>query len=446
MLDPARIDEVRAVVREGDAFYSHPNREVFASVVALADESDKVDIVTISNHLRARHKLEAVGGPPYLAQLIDATPHVSNVVEHARIVADKWRLRQCIAQAQEIAAEGYGDSADVQALVERATDQFGQLAFDPQSADVHHVSDLLRHSLDELDRRKQQPSRVLAGLTTGLTDLDLTTSGWMVGLHVVAGRPGMGKTSLGLCSAIEGSRPKNDATVCFFSMEMPKEQIAERIIAAEARVDLAKLRTEALRSGDWGAVVSAVANVSAHNLWIDDTPAMAVAEVRSKVRKVRALAKSRGLPEVRAVFVDYLQLMSATSRAFDRRTREQEVSEVSKALKRLAMVENLAVVALAQLNRDVEKRTGRRPQLSDLRESGSIEQEADSVIFVHRAEQYEHNPPEEIRGIATIIVAKQRNGPLGETEARFTARSSRFDNLVKAYDDTEQFDIYDPGG
>lgn len=444
LIQEGAFDQVRTIVAEGAAFFSVPNRMLFEAVGKLADAGDKIDAITVSRKLRDDDRLQQVGGTSYISQIINATPAVANVIEHAEIVRERWRLRLAISNALDIAAAARsGDFSNVQSLLETATDAFAAIAHQQQRADIFHVRELLAHTHKELQSAKEQPENAHVGVTTGFVDLDRKVAGYQPGaLYVLAGRPGMGKTAAAVNSAVCASDPRNSATVAFFSLEMGKEQVAERIIAAEAKIDLSYVRKiRRVRGEDWSKIATVVSDVSRHNLWVDDTPSITVPELRAKIRRVNARAKEQSAPPLAVVFVDYLQLMSTPARKYDNRTREQEVAEIAQGLKALAKNERVAVVALAQLNRAVEARTIKRPQLSDLRESGSIEAEADCVVFTHRAEYYQQDPDPEIVGIAEFIIAKQRNGPLGDVRVRFTKEWARFDNLAPDLPD-DSYDAY----
>lgn len=427
-------------------FYDPRHRLVYEAVGELNSASRPVDTVSVAGHLRDRGRLDQAGGTPYLAQLVDATPAVAHVEEHARTIREKWRLRSLIATCQRFAAEGYGDCGEVQAFVDSAEQSIFELARVKSDSPIVPVKDAIKVAFDVLTAARQRGGGV-TGFSTGFTELDRRTSGLHKGdLYIVAGRPGMGKTSFVLNVAANvayGSEHGGDAMpgagVAFFSLEMPREQLAARLLASEARVNMAGLRSGQIQPDEWNKLTEAAARMGRIPLWLDDTPAISLLDLRAKIRRLQAELK-RDSRELGLVAVDYLQLMTGRKGVS---SREQEISEISRGLKQLAKEMSVPVMALSQLNRSVETRgtKDKRPQLADLRESGAIEQDADAIMFIYRDEYYFENSPD--KGQAEVIVAKQRNGPTGTVKVRFTSQYTRFDNLDQDnYDFDEEFDPF----
>lgn len=458
LLSTEAFDQVHDLLQPGH-FYSDANRRVFEAVIELQTSGRPVDVVSVATWLRDRERLQQVGGTPYLAQLTDATPAVAHVEAHARTVREKWRVRQLIATCQKFAAEGYGDCGDVQAFIDQAEQAVFDIARVPESTAVRPVREAIHGAFDLLVAASKRGEGI-TGIPTGFDRLDRKCAGLHKGdLYIVAGRPGMGKTSFVLNIAVNVASPRRVSTagtlgadeerpgwgVGFFSLEMPREQLASRLLSVEARVDVSRIRSGSIRHEDWNKLTDAAARVGRLPIWLDDTPALGLLDLRAKIRRLKAeLGRSSGdrpdAQELGLVVVDYLQLMQGRR---DAASREQEISELSRGLKQLAKEMQVPVIALSQLNRSVETRTtkDKRPQLSDLRESGAIEQDADTILFIYRDEYYFPESPD--RGIAEIIISKQRNGPTGTVKVRFSPEFTRFDNL--ATEDYE-FDEYDDFG
>jgi replicative DNA helicase len=462
MLSRDAFDIVSEILQP-DHFYSEANRRVFEAIVDLQRSMRAIDVISVAAWLRDRERLQQIGGTPYLAQLTDATPAVANVETHARIVREKWRVRQLIGTCQRFAAEGYGDCGEVQAFIDRAEQSIFDIARVPESSSIVPLRDAVMDAFKILNEATQRGGGI-TGIPTGFVQLDRMMAGMHSGdLYIVAGRPGMGKTSFVLNLALNVARPRavgpidpNDPYgdnaeerpgygVAFFSLEMPKEQLAARLLASEARVSMSDIRKGNLHPKDWSKLTEAAARLAPMPVWLDDTPAIGLLDLRAKIRRLQAEI-SRGSGDGRArpekmglVAIDYLQLMHGRR---DAGSREQEISELSRGLKQLAKELQVPVIALSQLNRAVETRNtkDKRPQLSDLRESGAIEQDADAIIFIYRDEYY--NEDSEEKGVAEIIVAKQRNGPTGTVKTRFTSAYTRFDNLETDdyYDQMEDLD------
>ena len=465
LLDTDAFDRVQETLAP-EHFYADANRRVYEAVLDLKSAvGQPVDIVSVANWLRDRSRLAQVGGTPYLAQLADATPAVAHVENHARIIREKWRTRQLIATCQHVTAQGYAGVENVQEFIDSAEQAVFDIARVPATSSVVSAKEAIHRAFDILTETARRGGGV-TGIETGYTGLDRLCSGLHRGdLYIVAARPGMGKTAFVLNLAVNVASPKSVRPpaegepyfeapveepgfgVLFCSLEMPREQLAARLLAAEARVNMSAIRSGRPLREDWPKLTDAAARLSRLPLWIDDTPALTLLDLRAKIRRLQAEIQ-RGDSHVPAqglglVAVDYLQLMQGRR---DAQSREQEISELSRGLKQLSKEMSVPVLALSQLNRAVETRTtkDKRPQLSDLRESGAIEQDADTIVFIYRDEYYFRESTEK-KGVAELIVAKQRNGPTGTVETRFTEAYTRFDNLASE-DNFDQFDDFADAG
>jgi replicative DNA helicase len=447
LLERDALDRVLVILKP-EHFYSDPNRLIMKAAIALVDEGTPVDIQTVASWLRSREQINHVGGPPYLVQLVDATPSVANVQAYAEVVHEKWRLRQLIGTCQRIAAEGYGDVGSVQEFIDNAEHQVYVLARSEQQTTTMQIGSVVKEVFKSIEAAAERGDRI-TGISTGFERLDGKTAGLHDGdLTIVAARPGMGKTSFVLNMAVNVASPREDLVltadnrkvrqvvpghgVCVFSLEMPREQLGARMVCAEGGVDLGKVRNGLLQPEDWRSLTNAASMLSQLPIWIDDTPAISLLELRAKVRRVMAeynRVPAPGQPERRVglIVIDYLQLMRGRDGLH---SREQEISEISRGLKQLAKELKVPVIALSQLNRAVETRQDKRPGLHDLRESGAIEQDADNIFFIYRHEYYD--PKTDRKGIAEIIIAKQRNGPTGKVWLRFRSACTRFENLAHA--------------
>jgi replicative DNA helicase len=451
LLSREALDRVLEILKP-EHFYSDANGRIYEAATALALAGTPIDIVSVASYLRDREKLAQIGGPSYLAQLADATPAVAHVGAHAQVVYEKWRVRALIATCQRVAAEGYGDVGVVQQFIDGAEQSIYELARTASQSSVQPINLVLRAAFQQITAAAERGDRI-TGIPTGFEKLDGKTAGLHAGdLMIVAARPGMGKTSFVLNLGVNVASPRTiaqpgpgeggagverqepGAGVCVFSLEMPREQLAVRMVCAEGRVDVGKVRQGYLQPDDWRRLTEAASYLSSLPIWIDDTSALGILELRAKCRRIQAEYNREATsttPERRVglVVVDYLQLMKGRDGV---NSREQEISEISRGLKQLAKELGVAVIALSQLNRAVETRTtkDKRPQLSDLRESGAIEQDADTIVFIYRDEYYNAETTN-AKGIAELIIAKQRNGPTGKVLTRFTASCTRFDNLAQ---------------
>lgn len=437
-------------VLKPDHFYSESNARIYEAVVVLSEDGAHVNMLSVQQWLRDRGRLVQVGGEAYVHQIGMKTKAEYAIRPQAERVLELWRRRQMIATCQRIAAEGYGDVGDPKAWIDAAESAVYEIAHPEQRCEVERVDSIVKVIFERV--ASAQSARGISGIPTGLTDLDKKIAGLNDGdLYIVAGRPGMGKSALvgGMAIDIASPRGPDDALepgdgVLLFSLEMPREQLATRMICSEARLDLGKMRVFNFLPDEWRRMTDAASFVSTLPIWIDDSPGINLFAMRAKIRKVDADIRRRGVhggqraSRLGLVVVDYLQLMRGTG---DEDSREQEIAAISRGLKEIAKEFKIPVVALSQLNRSVETRSAKdkRPQMSDLRESGAIEQDADAIIFVYRHSYYD--PSFQYKTLAELIVAKQRNGPTGKVLVGFDAPCARFRNLQQgeapenAYDD-----------
>jgi replicative DNA helicase len=420
MLDNRAWDRVIDFVVEGD-FYRAEHRHIYRAIETLAERSQPFDVLTISEVLKSQQIIDKIGGETYLFELAQNTPTAANVTAYAEIVRDRSVLRQLMGTATDIADRIYNpDGRDVKEMLDDAEREIYKIADQNiRGSGPVQISKLLSKAVDRIDQLSQNAGQ-LTGISTGFTDFDHYTSGMQPGeLIIIAGRPSMGKTTFAMNIA-EHAAIKCDKPVLVFSMEMPSEQLTMRMISSLGRIDQHKVRTGRLTDDDWPRITSAVSVLSEAKMYIDDTPSMSPNEVRSRAR--RLAREHNGLS---LILLDYLQLMRVPGMKENRST---EVSEISRSLKAIAKELNVPVIALSQLNRSLESRTDRRPVMSDLRESGSIEQDADVIAFIYRDEVYHEDSPD--KGTAEIIIRKQRNGPIGDFRLTFHGKYTRFDNFT----------------
>jgi len=447
MLDGQALDRVLEFLKP-DHFYSEAHRRIFESAIELHRVGQPVDVVQVGSWLKSRDRLAQVGGMPYLTELLNAAPAVANVAAYGRTIHEKSRVRQLIMTCQRVAAEGYIDYGETQTFIDGAEQAIYEIARTPESSSVERLLDVMKKSFKQLTDAMQRGDRI-TGVSTGFDRYDRLTAGLHEGdLTIVAARPGMGKTSFVLNVAVNVASPKGreaatDPTqrwedpgvgVVVFSLEMPREQIANRMVCCEGKVDVGKVRQGFLNQQDWNRLTQSASFLGGLPIWIDDTPALGILELRAKVRRLQAEfdrvdETGRKIKKIGLVIVDYLQLMKGRDGVS---SREQEISEISRGLKALAKELKVPVIALSQLNRAVETRSekSKRPQLSDLRESGAIEQDADNICFIYRDDYYNKEASTE-PNIAELIIAKQRNGPTGTVKVRFDREYTRFDNLAE---------------
>ncbi len=416
----------RAVERLDErSFYRESHRRIWSGIIALFERGEAVDIITLREELTRRGELESVGGTAYLTELFEYMPAAANVDYHARIVAEKAILRRLIEAATTITEESYRGAEAAEMVLDRAQEQIFEISAARTRRGFIPMRQVVMDTFEIIQELYDKKSHV-TGLESGFIDLDAKTAGFQkTDLIIVAGRPSMGKTSFCLNIA-EHCAIKNRVPVAIFSLEMAKEQVAQRMLCSQSRVDGHRLRTGYLRDAEWTGLTRAASELSEAPIYIDDTPGVSVLELRAKARRLAMEVKGLGL-----IVVDYLQLMRGGD---DAENRQQEISRISQALKSLAKELEVPVVALSQLSRAVEQRGGdRRPVLSDLRESGAIEQDADVVLFIYRPELYDPEN-DEARGIAEVIIGKQRNGPVGSVRLAFLAPFARFENLAQVAD------------
>jgi len=453
MLDPSALDKI--VDLKPDQFYSEAHRRIFEAALELRQSGTPVDVVQIASWLKDRQRLAQVGGMPYLGQILDSAPVIANVAAYGRIIVEKYRIRQLILACQKVTAQGYVDYGDPQAFIDGAEQAIYNIARTSAKNSTERILDVMKKAFQKLNDAVARGDRI-TGVSTGFDRFDRQTAGLHPGdLTIVAARPGMGKTSWVLNVATNVAKPKHNevagdpsqrwdepgAGCVVFSLEMPREQLANRMVCSEARVDVSKMRTGFLGPQDWSKLTQAASLLGALPIWLDDSPGLTLLEVRAKVRRLQAEYdqfddQGRKTRKIGCVIIDYLQLMKGRDGA---QSREQEISEISRGLKGLAKELEVPVIALSQLNRAVETRSdkSKRPMISDLRESGAIEQDADNIVFIYRDDYYNQDTAEQ--NIAELIIAKQRNGPTGTVKVRFDKQWTRFDNLADGeYEDSPE--------
>ena len=423
MLENNKLDAVLEVVSEQD-FYRQDHRVIFRMMVNLQEAAQPLDVITLSEELHKHDQLERVGGLGYLVEMANNTPSAANIVAYAKIVRERSTLRQLIDAAQEISKSSMNPAGlDSDDLLQLAEKRVAEIAEDrPKEGGLVGVNDLLKATVQKIDELFRSGSDV-TGVPSGLTDLDQRTSGWQQGeLIILAARPSMGKTALAL-NFVESALFSQPKPVLVFSMEMPSNAMIMRMMSSVGRIDQTKMRNGKLTEEDWPKLSSAVAKLKDKLLFIDDTPGLNPQELRARIRRI---AREHGNPGL--IMVDYLQLMTVAGAS---EGRTQEISEISRSLKGIAKEFECPMIALSQLNRGVEQRPNKRPMNSDLRESGAIEQDADVILFIYRDEYYNEDSPD--KGIAELIIGKQRNGEIGTCRAAFIGKYTRFDNLAPEY-------------
>ncbi len=413
-----------AEVIDARDFFRDAHRRIFEKMIALSERSHAIDLVTLKEELQRSGELDEVGGPAYIASLADGVPRSANVEHYARIVKEKATLRNLIHSANRILSTAYEAEQDADLVLDDAEKAIFEIAEDRIREGFVPLRDLVQSSFATIEKL-QQHKGLVTGVPTGFIDLDEITSGLQPSdLVLVAARPSMGKTSFVLNIAQHIGTATN-MTVGFFSLEMSKEQLFMRLLTSEARIDAHRFRSGHLTEKDYGRLSHALGTLAEARVFIDDTASISVLEMRAKARRLKA---EHGL---HLLIIDYLQLMQGRGR-FE--SRQQELASISRSLKGLAKELGVPIVALSQLSRAPETRSDHRPQLSDLRESGALEQDADLVMFIFREEQYrdaEGQPNQEAEGIAEIIVGKQRNGPTGTVKLAFIKEHTRFENLAQ---------------
>ncbi len=420
LLDNQALNNVLEILSVKD-FYNEAHRRIFAATIELSDRNEPCDLITLTNILKNNKQLDAVGGMAYLASLVDNVPSAANAAYYAKIVKEKAILRMLIGTATEILKNSYDTSAEIDQVLDKAEHAIFEISENKIRPAFFPIKDIIKDNFKTIERLYERKS-LITGVPTGFEKIDELTSGLQKSeLIIIAGRPSMGKTAFALNiashAAVEMGLP-----VAIFSLEMAKEQLAMRMLASEAKVDSHRLRQGRLGETDWPKLTIAAGRLSDAPIFIDDKPAIMVLEMKAKARRLKA---ESGLE---LIVLDYLQLMRGGG---NRDSREQEISEISRSLKALAKELNVPVIALSQLNRKVEDRTNRRPQMADLRESGAIEQDADLIAFIYRDELYNKSEDNPEKGMAEIIIGKQRNGPVGTVKLAFLEKYTSFENLAR---------------
>ena len=409
------------ILKEED-FYREDNKAIYTAILNLYNRAEPIDIITVKSELESMGKFEQVGGLEYLAELPEKVPTTANAMKYIKIVEEKSTLRRLIKTANEIIELGYSPTEDVEDIMEGAEKKIFNIMQEKNQKGYAPIKDVLVESftkLEELYNRKQH----ITGVPSGFTELDYRTAGFHGSeLILIAARPAMGKTAFALNIATNAA-VKANVPVAVFSLEMSKEQLVNRILCSESMVDSNKVRTGKLEEDDWTKLAGAIGPLSEAEIFIDDTPGINITEIRAKCRKLK-LEKNIGM-----VVIDYLQLIQGSNKRGG--SREQEISEISRSLKILAKELDVPVIALSQLSRAAEQRPDHRPMLSDLRESGAIEQDADIVMFLYRDDYY--NQDSEKKDIAEIIIAKHRGGSTGTVELLWLGSYTKFANLAKDY-------------
>jgi replicative DNA helicase len=417
LIDNEVLFDVVEVLSPED-FYKNKHKLIFSAVIELFSKSEPVDLVTLANALQSNGNLETIGGAAFLAELVDQVPAAANALHYARIVHDKACLRRLIERSNAVIKRCYADQGDVGDVLNYAESAIFEISENQIKPAFYPIGKIIETNIDMLEER-QGNKALITGVPTGFAKLDHMTAGLQPSdLIILAARPSMGKTALALNmarnAAIDGQIP-----TAVFSLEMSKEQLSLRMLCAEARIDSSRLRSGFFSRDDWVKLTDAAGVLSEAPLYIDDSPDLSAMSIRAKARRLK-MDKDLGL-----VFIDYLQLMKVSG---NQERRDLEISEISRSLKIMAKELSVPVVALSQLNRKLEERSDKRPQLSDLRESGALEQDADVVAFIYRDEVYNKDENNPNRGKAELIVAKQRNGPVGNVPLTFLHAYTRFEN------------------
>jgi replicative DNA helicase len=427
MMEKNAIVEVMDILTP-DSFYKEEHQKIFQAIIDLSSGDKAIDILTVTEELRKRNQLDEVGGPVYITQLTSRVASAAHVDFHSRIVAQKFIQRELIRVSTEIQNRAFDDSLDVNDLLDYSESELFNVAQSNIKKETVKINVLIKEAINQIEEAGKREDS-LVGVPSGFTKLDRLTSGWQKSdLIIIAARPSMGKTALVLTMA-RSMAVMNNKSVAVFSLEMSNMQLVNRLIVAETELPSDRIRNGRLKDYEWEQLDYKINSLLEAPIYIDDTPAISIFELRAKCRRLKRQH------DIDIIIIDYLQLMTGTTDT--RGNREQEVSNISRALKGIAKELDVPVIALSQLNRSVEIRSGsKRPQLSDLRESGAIEQDADMVIFIHRPEKYGFLEDEEgnsLKGLAEIILAKHRNGPIGEVVLRFKDEFAKFVDLESDY-------------
>lgn len=447
MLDQQALNTVIDILKP-NMFYKENHARIFSAIRSLFSKNEPVDLLTVTSYLKNSGELELAGGPFYLTQLTARIGSAANMEFYARIISQKFLQRELIRISHDIIQDAFEDSTDVFDLLDRAESDLFTVSQNNFRRGYEETADLISRAVKEIEEARKHDGHI-SGVPTGFTQLDNITAGWQKSdLIIIAARPGMGKTafvlSLARNTSVDYKKP-----VALFSLEMSAVQLVTRLIASEANIESDKLRKGKLEEHEWAQLNTKLTPLIDAKLFIDDTPALSVFELRTKARRLKAQH------DIQLIVVDYLQLMTISSErekgggaTFKTINREQEISTISRALKALAKELNIPIICLSQLNRSVETRGGtKRPQLSDLRESGAIEQDADMVLFIYRPEYYKIDDIEGVssKGLAELIIAKHRNGPLEDIQLKFVSNFARFENPDMLFGSRSDF-INEPGG
>jgi replicative DNA helicase len=418
LLDEDAVSVASEILDRG-CFYKDSHQKIFDAILQLYNANKAVDLITLTDTLKKDGTLEEVGGVSFLTSLANSVPSAANINHYVSIVRQKSILRTLINNATKIISLCYENEGNVNEIVDSAEKFIFEVSDRKSQGSYIHLKEIVKDSIETIDRLYQNKAHV-TGIPTGYIDFDIKTAGLQASdLIVVAGRPSMGKSAFALGIA-EHAGVIEKIPTAIFSLEMSKEQLVQRMLCSHAKVDAHKVRTGYLATSDWPRLTAAAGKLSEAPIYIDDAPAISVMELRAKARRLKAHH------DIKLILLDYMQLMRGT---MGMENRQQEISEISRSLKALARELSVPVVAISQLSRAVESRTDHRPQLSDLRESGAIEQDADVVVLILREEYY--NPTPENQGVAEVIIAKQRNGPVGNMQLAFIKEYTRFENIAR---------------
>ena len=420
LIENKAINKVMEILTDDD-FYRDAHRKIYNAIINLSERDEPADLITLTNELRKMDQLDSIGGASYLASIIDSVPTAANIEYYAKIVKEKSILRRLIQTSTEIITQSYEDQGDVEGFLDEAERAIFEISEKRVKPSFYSIRDIVKDSFKTIEKLYEK-KELVTGVPSGFKELDQRTAGFQPSdLIIVAGRPSMGKTAFCL-NAVQYAAIEKGIPVAIFSLEMSKEQLVIRMLCSEARVEGTRLRTGYLSESDWPKLTLAAGNLSDAPIYIDDTASLSILELRAKARRLNA---EHGLG---ILIIDYLQLMRGRWKA---ESRQQEISEISRSLKALAKELHIPVIAVSQLSRKTEERRDFRPQLSDLRESGAIEQDADLILFLYRDELYNRSEDNPNRGKAELIIGKQRNGPTGKIELAFLDKFTTFKELYK---------------
>jgi len=418
LLDADAISVACEHLKSG-SFYKDTHKKIFEAISGLYAQNKAVDLITLTDELKKNGILEEVGGESFLTALVNSVPTAANISHYVTIVKEKGTLRTLINNATKIVSLCYESDGNVDAVVDDAERFIFEVSDSKGRGSYLHLKEIVKGTIETIDKLYQKKAHV-TGIATGYIDFDIKTAGLQASdLIIIAGRPSMGKSALAIGIA-EYAGVVEKVPLAIFSLEMSKEQLVQRMLCSHAKVDAHKVRTGYLATSDWPRLTAAAGKLSEAPIFIDDSPAISVMELRAKARRLKAHH------DIKLIILDYMQLMRGSANI---ENRQQEISEISRSLKALARELSVPVVAISQLSRAVEARTDHRPQLSDLRESGAIEQDADVVVLLLREEYY--NPTQDNQGITEVIIAKQRNGPVGSLNLSFIKEYTRFENIAR---------------